>query len=394
MPITQSRATVSDWGRMRINPQSPQTLTSLYNPYRYDLLQVVNEGGRMLLNVNWFGVVQLLPILQTGSTPPPLPPSPVSPVQTQLGVAANYELLAAAGISNTGNTVITGGNIGTFPTPSITGFPPGVVTPPNTIDNTDAAAAQAAALVAYNFYSALPFTSLSASSANLSVLGNGSSASTYTPGNYSAGSSMDIPTSITLDAQGNPNAIFVFKSGSTLTLESGASVLLVNGANAANIVWLVGSSYTSVYNGSSSVMNGNILANTSITLGGGILNGRALGGIVTTSGAITIAAAVTATTPVFGGSPLPPAPGTGLYTSLCLFGKYYTRVKDITVPPLTAAEIFLDVFSENNQRFDVFDIIGQGDSPIWHLDYLGAAYYDSSVPLLSGNSEGSNGLLP
>jgi hypothetical protein len=323
----------------------------------------------MLLNVTYKGVVQLLPNNQTPSG------GGSSFVTGKLGLAGNYELLAAAGISNTGNTVVTGGNVGSFPTPSITGFPPGIVTPPFTVDNTDAAAAQSAALVAYNYFTGLTFTSLSGSSANLSVLGNGSTASTYLPGNYSSGSSMDIPTSITLDAQGNPNAMFVFMAGSsTITLESGASILLVNGAQAANVVWLPGSSFTSVYNGISSVMQGNILANTSITLGGGVLNGRALAGIVTSSGAITIAAAVLATSPGGGGGT--PVTG-GFYSSQCLFGKYYTRVAATTVPPLTAAAIFADVFSQNNQHYDIFDIIGQGDSPIYHLDYLGVAYYDS-----------------
>src|SRR5208283_1838526 len=147
-------------------------------------------------------------------------------------------------------------------------------------------------------YSGLTFTSLSGSSANLSVLGNGANASTYNAGNYSAGTSMDIPTSITLDAQGNPNAVFVFKAGSTITLESGASILLVNGAQAANVVWIVGSSFTSV---ATSTMVGNILANTSITLGGGILTGRALavgGG----NGAVTISAATAITVPSGAGS--------------------------------------------------------------------------------------------
>jgi hypothetical protein len=212
-------------------------------------------------------------------------------VAAQLGpIAAAYALLAAAGISNTGATLITGGNIGSFPTATITGFTGANFTPPATTDNTNAAAAQTAALAAYNFYSALTFTSLSASSADLSVLGNGATTSTYTPGNYSAGTSMDIPTSITLDAQGNPNAVFVFMAGSTLTLESGASILLANGAQAANVVWIVGSSATTV--GTVGVFNGNILANTSISLGGGGFNGRALAGIITTSGAITIATAV------------------------------------------------------------------------------------------------------
>jgi hypothetical protein len=218
-----------------------------------------------------------------------------STVPTQLGVAANYALLAAAGITNTGATLITGGNIGSFPTTTITGFTGANFTPPATIDNANASAAQTAALAAYTFYSGLTFVSLSGSSANLSVLGNGSTASTYIPGNYSAGSSMDIPTSITLDAQNNPNALFVFKAGSTLTLESGASILLINGAQAANVVWIVGSSATTV--GTIGVFNGNILANTSITIGGGTFNGRALAGIITTSGAITIATAVNLTVP-------------------------------------------------------------------------------------------------
>ena len=383
MPINQTKNTVADWGKMRLNPQSPLTLTSLYNPLKLDLIQVINEGGLLVYNVTYLGVAQLLP-----NGTPFAPPVPSSPVTTKLGVAANYELLAAAGVSNSGSTVVTGGNVGSYPTATIIGFPPGVVTPPSTVDNADAQAAQAAALVAYNYYAGLSFTSLSASSANLSTLGNGSTASTYTPGNYSAGSTMDIPTSITLDAQGNSNAVFVFKAGSSLTLESGASVLLVNGAQAQNVVWLVGSSYTSVFAGTS-VMNGNILANTSITLGGGVLNGRALAGIVTTSGAITIATAMQVNNPGTGANPNPPGTG-GLYTNQCLFGKYYTRVKDTTVPPLTAAEIFLDVFSENNKQEDIFGIMGQGDAPIWHLDYLGVAYYDTNVPLNTGNAEGHN----
>jgi hypothetical protein len=215
------------------------------------------------------------------------------PVATKLGTAAAYAILAAAGITNSGATLITGGNIGSFPTATETGFTGANFTPPAAINNTGASAALTDALTAYNFYSALSFTSLSGSSANLSVLGNGSNASTYIPGNYSAGTSMDIPTSITLDAQGNSNAMFVFKAGSTLTLESGASILLVNGARAENVVWLVGSSATTV--GTIGVFNGNILANTSITLGGGTFNGRALAGIVTSSGAVTIATAVTLT---------------------------------------------------------------------------------------------------
>jgi hypothetical protein len=231
------------------------------------------------------------------------------PVAAQLGAAAAYGILAAAGITNTGATVVTNGVIGSYPTSTIT-FDGGTAT----VDNVHAAAAQTAALAAYNFYNALTFTSLG-TAINLSVLGNGATPATYTPGNYSSTSSIDIPTSITLDAQGNSNAMFVFKAtASTITLESGASIILANGAKAENVIWIVGSSFTSV---ATSNMVGNILANTSITLGGGTLNGRALAGIVTPSGAVTIAAANSITVPPTSVA----TPGASLVISLTIPGE-------------------------------------------------------------------------
>lgn len=70
------------------------------------------------------------------------------------GRAAAFSLLAAAGITNTGATIIQGGVIGSFPTTSITGFPPGQALK----DNADAQNALADALVLYNALSALAFT--------------------------------------------------------------------------------------------------------------------------------------------------------------------------------------------------------------------------------------------
>src|ERR1700693_98201 len=387
MPALQTPATVADWGQLQLGPGSLQTLAALPNPQLLDLLQIYGIGGDLLLNVTNTGVVQIPPFNSVPTGGGSGGGGASSPVTAKLGVAANYELLAAAGITNTGSSVITGGNIGSFPTASITGFPPGIVVPPGTIDNADAAAAQAAALLAYNFYTGLVFTSLSASSANLAVLGNGSTASTYLPGNYSAGTSMDIPTSITFDGQGNSNALFIFKGGSTITLESNASVLLINGAQPANVVWLPGSSFTSVF---PSTMQGNVLANTSITLGGGVVNGRMLAGIVTTSGAITIAAAITALSPGSGSG----GSTTGnLFSRSCLFGVYKTRLSSANLLPgltqLTPAQLFSDVFGEpaptaatanadyrgNYNQQDIIQVRGQGMNGIYHVDYLGVAYY-------------------
>ncbi len=209
-----------------------------------------------------------------------------SVVTTRLGTAANYALLAYSGITNTGSSVITGGNIGSYPTTSISGFPPGTLTSPAVIDNTAASAAQTALTAAIIYYQGL--TPTLSGLTNLSTGGNGSTASTYTPGYYFGSTSLTMPTGIILDAQGNSSAVFVFVAGSTINLASGQTVALINGAQAANVVFVAGSAFTSV---ATSTVNGNILTVSGVTLGGGTLNGRAL----TTTGAVTISGATNVT---------------------------------------------------------------------------------------------------
>ena len=232
--------------------------------------------------------------------------SPSTPETNHLLTAANFAILAASTVvgSAGAGSIISGGNVGLYAGTSITNFPPSVVLAPGTIQDTTPAAQQAqtdltAAIV---YYSGLSFTALG--SDDMSVNGNGANNSTYTAGNYSGGA-LDIPTSITLDAQGNPNAIFVFKAASTLTLESGANVILVNGARAGNVYWVVGSSATTIWNGIQSNMVGTIMAADSVTLGGGTLQGRALA----STAAVTIATTETITVPV-----LAAIPGTTLDT--------------------------------------------------------------------------------
>lgn len=350
MSATITKGTQADWGRLFLTPGSIPALASLPNPLGLDLLQIIDEGGDIVVSVNKLGVVTLFPTNGSGGG------GAGAGVASKLGLAANYELLAAAGITNSGSSVIKGGNVGSFPTSSITGFPPGVVNPPFAIDNTDAAAAQAAALIAYNYYAGLTFTSLGGS-INLSTA-NGSGGNVYTPGNYSMGAAL-MTTGIVLNGAG----LYVFKGSSTINLASGQAVTFENGADPAAVVWLVGSSFTSV---ATSTMGGNILANTSITLGGGVLSGRALAGIVTSSGAITLSAATTATNPGSG------AGGSGT-TKQVLFGKYYTRLGQGLTN--TLAGYFADVFSENKQLQDILQVTVQGGKSVYHLDHLGVAYY-------------------
>lgn len=210
-------------------------------------------------------------------------------IDQQLASAAAFAVLGSSTVTNSGATVITGGNLGLYPGTSVTGFPPGVVVPPAVKHITDQIANQAEldAMSAYVFFQAQPGAT--------PVLGN-LNGQTLTPGIYSGGS-LDLSVGGTLILSGTGN--FIFQIASTLTINVGATVLLTNGALAKNVFWAVGSSATV---NTSAVMVGDIVALSSVSLGtGASLNGRAIGltGAVTLLGnAITMPAAVTPPFPV------------------------------------------------------------------------------------------------
>jgi hypothetical protein len=190
------------------------------------------------------------------NTPPPL------------GSAANFEILAGSTVTNTGPTVITGGDLGLSPGSAVTGFPPGTLIPPAVMHVADPIAAQAQLdlTTAYIYTAGLP---------GGAVLPGDMSGLTFPPGLYKTSSTVILSAgNVTLDAQGNANAVFIFQIGSTLTTLGSTQVVLAGGAQAKNIFWQVGSSATL---GTSSIFEGTIMALQSITLDtGATLTGRAL----------------------------------------------------------------------------------------------------------------------
>jgi len=192
-----------------------------------------------------------------------------------LGSAQSFGVLGGSTVTNTGASVITG-NLGVSPGSAVTGFPPGTVTPPSSIHSADAVAAQAQVdlTTAYNAILATP-TLIDLTGVNLGGL-------TLTPGVYGFNSSAQLTGTLTLDAQGNPNAVFIFKIASSLTTASGSSVLMINSGSNCNVFWQVGSSATL---GTGSTLPGNILALQSITLTTGAnVSGKALA----RNGAVTL----------------------------------------------------------------------------------------------------------
>jgi hypothetical protein len=190
-----------------------------------------------------------------------------------LGTADSFAVLAGSTVTNTGPSVISG-DLGVSPGTAVTGFPPGTVTA-GTVHAADAVALQAQRDLTTAYSDAAGRSSTATISADLA-------GRTLTPGIYTSASSLGLSGDLTLDARGDPNAVFVFQAGSTLTAGSASRVLLIGGAQACNVFWQVGSSASI---GSSSAFAGNVVALTSISLTtGATLNGRALA----RNGAVTL----------------------------------------------------------------------------------------------------------
>ncbi|MES2198522.1 MAG: ice-binding family protein [Pseudomonadota bacterium] len=179
-----------------------------------------------------------------------------------LGTTANFAVLSNAGITNVGNTIIIGtaalpGDIGTG-TATITGFPPGLVTPPGAIHPIG----DAPTMTAINSLG-IAYNNLAARNPTANLTGQDLGGLTLIPGVYNFNSSAQLTGTLNLNALGNPNAIFIFNIGSTLTTASASSVTLLNGAQGGNVFWRVGSSATL---GTTTSFAGDILAQASITL--------------------------------------------------------------------------------------------------------------------------------
>jgi len=199
--------------------------------------------------------------------------SPASAAQAPVGLGAAdaFAVLAGSGITNTGPTTITG-DIGTFPTPSESGFGSITVHGANHRGDTVTQQAKTDLVTAYlNAAGRSPANTLAVELGGRTLL----------PGVY-ASPTFGLTGTLTLDAKGDANAQFVFQAESTLITASRSRVRLVNGAQACNVVWQVGSSATF---GTGARFVGNVLAYTSITATtGATFQGR----LLARNGAVTL----------------------------------------------------------------------------------------------------------
>jgi hypothetical protein len=223
-----------------------------------------------------------------------------------LGTADSFAVLAGAGITNTGATTITG-DVGTYPTPAETGF--GSVTLHGTNHHGDAVSRGAKADLTTGYNDAAGRKPVTSRPVELG-------GTTLAPGVY-ASPTFGLTGTLTLDAQGKTNAQFIFQTSKTLITAVNSRVILINGAQACNVVWQIGSSAT--FNTGTTFV-GNVLAHISISAEtGATFQGRLLAQV----GAVTLdhntitrstCAAVTPTptpTPTKTATPKPSSSSTG-----------------------------------------------------------------------------------
>ncbi len=243
----------------------------------------------------------------------------VSTLAVPMGSAANFAVLGATTVTNTGASMITG-DLGVSPGTAITGFssPPNTFSGPGTVTagtgtvsgtiyagGPVAAQAHNDAVIAFNYLNAqvAPPANTYAGVTTLDGL-------TYTPGVYSFAPAaiLDGDSTLTLDFQGNPNAMFIFKTGTTLTANAGSKIVAINtgGAATPNVFWAVGSSAT--INGAQFI--GTVIANITITMTSGV---NMAGSAIALTGAVTLDTDTISTSASSGsggggGTPPPPSP--------------------------------------------------------------------------------------
>lgn len=194
-----------------------------------------------------------------------------------LGTAGTFVVLGGASVTNTGPSVLNG-DLGVSPGTSLTGFgSPAVVN--GAIHNNDGVASQAQLdlATAYDVAAGQPVPPAN------DLTGTDLGSRTLTSGAYRYSSSAQLTGALTLDAEGDPDAEFIFQIGSTLTTASASSVVLINGASPCNVYWQIGSSATL---GTTTAFQGNVMTLADISLNdGATVNGRLL---ARTAGAVTL----------------------------------------------------------------------------------------------------------
>jgi Ice-binding-like len=189
-----------------------------------------------------------------------------------LGTSAAFSVLGSSTVTNTGPSTLSN-DLGVSPGTAITGFPPGKAGGATYQGDAQAAQARSDLTIGYND---------AASRAPTDIVAGDLVGKNLTSGVYKSNSSLALSGTLTLNGQGNPDAVFIFQVASTLVTASSSKVSMINDAQACNVFWQVGSSATL---GTDSAFDGTIMALASVTVTTDtVVTGRALA----RNGAVTL----------------------------------------------------------------------------------------------------------
>jgi len=272
-----------------VSPTGPPLGTGLVGAVAYDsALHIVTftPSSPFTINTSYTATITGAKDLAGNALVPALIPNPwtfttgsgVAPGGVALGSAATFGIMATSAITNTGAGTMINGDVSLDPGTS-NGLLPVQVNGTIHINDTVSAQARADLLIGYNYAKNLPPGTTVTAGADLAAvypLG-------IPPGTYTSGSTILVNTPLVLDAGGNPNAVWVFQIGSSLTTL--ANVSLANGAQAKNVFWVPTLDATV---GVGTIFYGTIISGRDVSANtGAVINGRILAG-ATLAGTIAL----------------------------------------------------------------------------------------------------------
>lgn len=276
-----------------------------------------------------------------------------------LGTASSFAVIAASTITNTGTTQIggtAGGNIALHPGTIFTGQTSAIISGSVNLADAVALTAKNDLQVAYN--DAIGRTPTDR-------IGTELGGTIIKPGVYdSADGTFQLTGTLTLDGEGNPNAVFIFKTSSTLITASGSNITMINGATSCNTYWVVGSSATL---GTNSSFVGQLMAQASITANTGA---TVQGKLLALTGAVTLDTN-TITNDICAFTPVVTTEGTTISpTEATITTNVPTTEAPTTeaLPTTTAiAEVTTETSSEGDELIPELPETGQSSSLVFYI---------------------------
>ena len=190
----------------------------------------------------------------------------------KVGTTSNFAILAGETITNTGSTIITG-DVGLYAGTAFPGAPDVTLNGEKHLSDAVALTAKNDLVTAYD----------DLAGRTPQVINRELGGKTLTPGVYvSDTKDFQLTGTLTLDAEGDPNAIFIFQTATTLITASASSIEFIGGATECSTFWQVGTSATL---GSNSSFAGRIFAKASISLQTGA---KVQGQLLARNGSVTL----------------------------------------------------------------------------------------------------------